>query len=252
MVSSVNEAQALVTKQVKFPEGYYISWEGQFERAQHTMGRLCFVIPLTLGLIFILLYAATGSVRIASLVMLCVPLALPGAVLALFVTHTHFSISASVGLIALFGVSCQNGVILVSLVRQMHLKGYPLKAAIFESAMVRMKPAFMTSTVAMAGLIPAALSTGIGSQSQRPIAIVIVGGLLPSLALALIVLPTLYEWFETKLGGQQQPEPSAPIIDLPEHDGYLGEEYHHDTKHPDYAPPPDKTESGQQTDPQGQ
>jgi heavy metal efflux system protein len=204
LVSSVEEARKLVTAQVNFPPGYYISWEGQFERAQHAMMRLAIIIPITLGLIFMLLYAATGSVRIAALVMLCVPLALPGAIFALFITQTHFSISAGVGLIALFGVSCQNGVILVSLVRHLSDEGYALTEAIYRSAMVRMKPALMTSTVAMAGLIPAALSTGIGSQSQRPIAIVIVGGLLPSMCLALIVLPSLYQWFDEHLGGTKE------------------------------------------------
>jgi cobalt-zinc-cadmium resistance protein CzcA len=197
MVGAVQDAQKRVAEKVHFPEDYVLTWEGQFERAQHAMMGLLVVIPVTLCLIFILLYAATNSVRIASLVMLCVPLALPGAIFALWITHTHFSISAGVGLIALFGVSCQNGVILVSLVRNLVAEGYTLADAVYRSAVVRMKPALMTSTVAMAGLIPAAMSTGIGSQSQKPIAIVIVGGLLPSMALALIVLPTLYEFFET-------------------------------------------------------
>lgn len=201
LMSAVHEAQKLVEAQVKLPPGYRIEWGGQFERAQHAMLRLAVVIPLTLGLIFVLLYIATGSARIAGLVLLCVPLAIPGAVFALWITQTHFSISAGVGLIALFGVSCQNGVILVSLVKHLQEEGCSLSEAVFRSAVVRMKPALMTSTVAMAGLIPAAISTGIGSQSQRPIAIVIVGGLLPSMALALVVLPTLYEYFEGKFGG---------------------------------------------------
>jgi cobalt-zinc-cadmium resistance protein CzcA len=204
LMSAVHEAQKLVGQQVVFPDGYRISWEGQFERAQHAMLRLAVIIPLTLLLIFFLLYAATGSVRIAALVMLCVPLAIPGAIFALLLTGTHFSISAGVGLIALFGVSCQNGVILVSLVKQLRDEGAALSEAIFRSAMIRMKPALMTSTVAMVGLIPAAISTGIGAQSQRPIAIVIVGGLFPSMAMALLVLPALYEFFEEKLGGEAE------------------------------------------------
>jgi cobalt-zinc-cadmium resistance protein CzcA len=213
LMSAVHEAQALVAKDVKFPDGYRISWEGQFERAQHAMTRLAIIIPLTLGLIFMLLYAATGSVRIAALVMLCVPLAIPGAIFTLLITQTHFSISAGVGLIALFGVSCQNGVILVSLVRQLRDEGLPLTQAIYRSAMIRMKPALMTSTVAMVGLIPAAISTGIGSQSQRPIAIVIVGGLFPSMAMALLVLPALYEFFEEKLGGETERKRLEALVD---------------------------------------
>jgi len=206
LMSSVNEARALVDKQVKIPDGYKLTWEGQFDRAQKAMLRLAIIIPLTLVLIFMLLCAATGSVRIAFLVMLAVPLALPGAIFSLLITHTHFSISAGIGLIALFGVSCQNGVILVSLVKHLENEGYSLAEAVYKSAIVRMKPALMTSTVAMAGLIPAALSTGIGAQSQRPIAIVIVGGLLPSMALALIVLPSLYGYFEERFGKSEDLE----------------------------------------------
>ncbi|HEY9715976.1 MAG TPA: efflux RND transporter permease subunit, partial [Trichormus sp.] len=137
----------------------------------------------------------------------------PGAIFTLLITQTHFSISAGVGLIALFGVSCQNGVILVSLVRQLRDEGLPLTQAIYRSAMIRMKPALMTSTVAMVGLIPAAISTGIGSQSQRPIAIVIVGGLFPSMAMALLVLPALYEFFEEKLGGETERKRLEALVD---------------------------------------
>lgn len=205
LMGAVHEAQQLVSKQVTIPEGYQITWEGQFERAQHAMGRLLMIIPLTLLLIFMLLYAATSRASIALLVMLSVPLAIPGAVFALWFTHTHFSISAGIGLIALFGVACQNGVILVSLVKHLQAEGHSLRESVFQSAVIRMKPALMTSTVAMAGLIPAAISTGIGSQSQRPIAIVIVGGLLPSMVLALLVLPSLYEWFD-KFGGKKSNE----------------------------------------------
>ncbi len=203
-MSTVLEAQQLVKEKIKLPSGYKISWEGQFERASHAMLRLAIIIPLTLGLIFVLLYATTGCSRTALLVMTTVPLAIPGAVFALWVTHTHFSISAGIGLIALFGVSIQNGVILVSLVRQFKDQGMTIKNAVIQSTLIRVKPALMTSTVAMAGLIPAAISTGIGSQSQRPIAIIIAIGLFPSILLSLIVLPTLYEWVETKFGDKKQ------------------------------------------------
>jgi cobalt-zinc-cadmium resistance protein CzcA len=142
-----------------------------------------------------LLYAAFGSATEAALVMLTVPLALPGAIALLWITHTHFSISAGIGAIALIGVSVQNGVILVSLVQQLHQQGIRLSDAVTQSALVRMKPALMTTTVAVAGLIPAALSNGIGAQSQKPLAIVIVGGLIPGVMLALLVLPAMYEFF---------------------------------------------------------
>jgi cobalt-zinc-cadmium resistance protein CzcA len=195
LVSAVREAQKNVNKSVKMPDGYHITWEGQFERAQHAMGRMAIIVPLTLALIFMLLYAAFGSATEAALVMLTVPLALPGAIALLWITHTHFSISAGIGAIALIGVSVQNGVILVSLVQQLHQQGIRLSDAVTQSALIRMKPALMTTTVAVAGLIPAALSNGIGAQSQKPLAIVIVGGLIPGVMLALLVLPAMYEFF---------------------------------------------------------
>ncbi len=216
--SAVLEAQQKVSKLVTLPEGYHIAWGGQFDRASHAMARLAVVVPLTLALVFLLLYGAFGSARIAILVMLTVPLAAPGAILALWLTRTHFSISAGVGLIALFGVSVQNGVILVSLVKQLQQSGMALKDAIVESALVRMKPLLMASTVAMVGLLPAALSTGIGSQSQRPFAIAIVGGLIPGMILTLTVLPTLYEWFETHLGTPTGPEDLVPSGHIPTED----------------------------------
>ncbi len=200
LMSAVNEARASVTRNVHLPQGYSIIWGGQSERAKHAMQRLLVVLPLTMVLIFFLLYAATGVARIAGLVMLAVPLSLPGAILGLLLTQTHFSISAGVGFIALSGVSVQNGVILVSLVSQLQKQGLSVRDAVMKSAMVRMHPAVMTTCVAMAGLIPAALSTGIGSQSQRPFAIVIVFGLIPAMALALFVLPPMYEFIESKFG----------------------------------------------------
>ncbi|MBX9721505.1 MAG: efflux RND transporter permease subunit, partial [Candidatus Obscuribacterales bacterium] len=208
-MSAVNEARDLVGKQVKIPHDYQIVWGGQFERAKSAMSRLAFIMPLTLTLIFFLLYAATGAARIALLVMTAVPLSLPGAILGLILTSTHFSISAGVGFIALFGVSVQNGVILVSLVSQLQKQGLSLRDSIVKSAMVRMHPAVMTTFVAMAGLIPAAFSTGIGSQSQKPFAIVIVAGLIPAMVLALLVLPPLYEWVENIFGDK-------PLSSLPE------------------------------------
>jgi cobalt-zinc-cadmium resistance protein CzcA len=196
LLSAVTEAEKKIAKQVSYPSGYRAIWEGQFASAQRAMGRLFIIIPVTLLLIFMLLYADFGSARIALLVMLTVPLATPGAILALMITHTHFSISAGVGFVALSGVAVQNGVILVSLVEHLKQQGVALKDAIARSALIRMKPALMTTTVAVAGLIPAATSTAIGSQSQRPLALVIVGGLIPGVMLALLVLPAMYEFFE--------------------------------------------------------
>jgi cobalt-zinc-cadmium resistance protein CzcA len=200
LLGAVQEAQARIAKEVKFPPGYHMTWEGQFASAQRAMGRLAIIVPATLVLIFGLLYLAFGNARTAALVMLTVPLSTPGAVLALMVTGTHFSISAGVGFVALSGVAVQNGVILVSLVEQLRKQGVAMRDAIIQSALIRMKPALMTTTVAVAGLIPAAMSTAIGSQSQRPLALVIVGGLIPGVLLALIVLPAMFEFFQYGFG----------------------------------------------------
>jgi cobalt-zinc-cadmium resistance protein CzcA len=214
LLSAVSEAQSKIGKQVHFPDGYHMTWEGQFASAQRAMGRLAIIIPVTLLFIFMLLYMAFGNARIALLVMLCVPLATPGAVLALLLTHTHFSISAGVGFVALSGVAVQNGVILVSLVEQLRKKGIALRDAVAESALIRMKPALMTTTVAVVGLIPAATSTAIGAQSQRPLALVIVGGLIPGVMLALIVLPALYEWFECGFRRPAEPEDEKQLEEV--------------------------------------
>lgn len=198
--SAVSEAQKRIAEEVKMPPGYTIEFTGQFDRAKEAMGRLCLVVPLTLGLIFLLLYAAFGSALVAVLVMLTVPLAAAGGILALVATGTHFSISAGVGFIALFGVCIQNGVILVSKIRELMNSGMPKNEAVIQGAMMRMRPVLIATLVALAGLIPAAMSTGIGSQSQRPFAIVIVGGILPATLLALMILPALYSWFDRTNG----------------------------------------------------
>jgi cobalt-zinc-cadmium resistance protein CzcA len=196
LMSAVNEAQQKVSDKVHFPEGYRMTWDGQFASARRAGERLMVIIPVTLLLIYLLLYMAFGNARTAALVMLTVPLATPGAVAAFMITQTHLSISAGVGFVALTGVAVQNGVILVSLVELLRKQGMKLREAVIESALVRMKPALMTTTVAVVGLIPAAISNEIGAQSQRPLALVIVGGLIPGVMLALIVLPSLYEYFE--------------------------------------------------------
>ncbi len=197
--SAVEQAQRDVASKIKLPEGYHIVWAGQFERAKHAMGQLSLVVPVTLGLVFLLLYSAFGSASLAALIMLTVPLAASGGILALVLSHTHFSISAGVGFIALFGVAIQNGVILTSKIRDLEKSGMDPDQAALEGAIVRMPPVAIAAIVAFAGLLPAALSDGIGSQSQRPFAIVIVGGLLPATALTLLFLPALYRWFSGKV-----------------------------------------------------
>lgn len=211
MGSAVEEARRLVDQKVHIPQGYRVVWGGQFERAQHAMQRLCLVIPATLLLIFFLLYSAFGSARLALIVMATVPLSAPGAVLALWLTHTHVSISAGVGFIALFGVSVQNGVILVSLIQDLRKQGLTSRKAIFQGSLVRMRPAIITTTVAVVGLIPAAIATGVGSQSQKPFAIAIVGGLIPGILMALVVLPVLYSRF-MKVTQVKSGDENAPLL----------------------------------------
>lgn len=193
--SAVVEAQKQIGKDVVLPAGYHIEYSGQYDRAQEAMARLAVVVPITLGLIFLLLYSAFGSAYIAALVMLTVPLAATGGIIALFLSGTHFSISAGVGFIALFGVSIQCGVILVSKIREMCGIETFDREALISACLIRLRPDMIATLVALGGLIPAALSNGIGSQSQKPFAIVIVGGILPATLLTLVVLPALYSWF---------------------------------------------------------
>jgi cobalt-zinc-cadmium resistance protein CzcA len=250
--SAVTEAQQKVANGVQIPEGYEIDWGGQFQYQQESNQRLMVVVPMTLGLIFVILLLAFGSVRYALLILVAVPLAAIGGIVGLFITHTYFSISAGVGFIALTGVAVQNGVIMVSFINQL-LAGYinklsqtsdfldiypaspsiagqavytalvraalqthnvnminyarllPNKSksisylitrSVYEGALARMRPVLMTATVAILGLLPVASSNGIGSQSQKPFAIVIISGLISATFLTLLVLPTLYNLVE--------------------------------------------------------
>lgn len=196
--SAVKEAQQAVAKSVEIPAGYKIVYSGQFERAQAAMARLAIVVPCTMLLIFVILFAAFRSVQIALICMSCVPLAAVGGVVALFLTGTHLSISAGVGFIALFGVSIQNSVVIMSeIITRSKTLASPAEAA-FSGALAKMPPVVIATIVAAAGLVPAAIATGIGSQSQRPLAIVIVGGLIPATLLTLLLLPVLYAWSQSR------------------------------------------------------
>ncbi len=191
--SAVHEAQEKIKQQVKIPEGYRLMWAGQYEFLQEANQRLMLIVPATLLLIYLILLGAFGSHKNAFLIMCSVPLAGLGGVSALLLTNTYFSVSAAVGFIALSGVAVQNGVILISYINQLRItEGLSVVDAAHKGALDRMRPVLMTATVAMLGLVPAALSNGIGSQSQKPFAIVIIGGLLTATVLTLIVLPAIY------------------------------------------------------------
>jgi heavy metal efflux system protein len=192
--STVEEAMAKVKKEVQLPSGYHLDWAGEYESQKRSSRRLMIVCPLTIMLIFIILYGMFGSFKWALLVLANVAVAPLGGLIALWVTGNHFSVSSGVGFLALFGVSVQTGVIMLECINQMRVNGLAVKEAALEGAVLRLRPIMMTMLVATLGLLPAALSHGIGSDSQRPFAIVIVGGLVGALMMGIFLLPSLYVW----------------------------------------------------------
>jgi len=193
--STVEEAIRKVNASVKLPTGYTIDWAGEYESAKRSQRRLLLVLPLTILLIYIILYTMFKSVKWALLILTNIAMAPIGGLLALLFTGTNFSVSSGVGFLALFGVSVQIGVIMVEYINQLRARGYDIEDAAVEGAVLRLRPIIMTMLVATLGLLPAAVSHGIGSDSQRPFAIVIVGGLVADLVISVILLPTLYTWF---------------------------------------------------------
>ncbi len=192
--STVREAIDKVNHQVKLPTGYHLDWAGEYESQQRSSRRLMLVLPITILLIFMILYAMFSSLKWALLILCNVAIAPVGGLLALMFSGTHFSVSSGVGFLALFGVSVQTGIIMLEYINQMRVNGYPIKDAAVEGAVLRLRPIMMTMLVATLGLLPAALSHGIGSDAQRPFAIVIVGGLVGALVMSVFLLPTLYVW----------------------------------------------------------
>ncbi len=191
--STIAEAQQKVNQAVKLEQGYTFTWNGEFEnqiRASHTLSN---VVPICLLVIFLILFTTFGNVKDAILVILNVPFALIGGILALHITNTNFSISAGIGFIALFGVCIQNGVILISVFRKNLLEGVQVDEAILTGVLSRVRPVVMTALMAAIGLMPAAISTGIGSETQKPLAIVVIGGLITSTILTLLLLPIIYK-----------------------------------------------------------
>ena len=192
--STVEEAIRLVNQQVKLPPGYHIDWAGEYESQKRSQRRLLLVLPITILVIFMILYSMFRSYKWGLLILAVVAMAPIGGVLALLITGTHFSVSSGVGFLALFAVSVETGVILLEYMNQLRARGYTVADAAIEGAVLRLRPIMMTMLVATFGLLPAATSHAIGSDSQRPFAIVIVGGLLAALLMSVILLPTLYVW----------------------------------------------------------
>jgi cobalt-zinc-cadmium resistance protein CzcA len=208
---TVEEAMAKVEKQVKLPQGYSISWLGEYESQKRAEARLLVIVPLTIFLIFMIIYGAFGSAKWACLNLVNMAVARIGGLLALLVTGTHFSVSSGVGFLALFGVSVQTGVIMVEYINQLRARGYPVIEAAIEGATRRLRPIMMTMLVATLGLLPAAMSHDIGSDSQRPFAIVIVGGLITDLVMSIFLLPTFYVWWARPTDHLPKPEESKSI-----------------------------------------
>jgi cobalt-zinc-cadmium resistance protein CzcA len=192
--STVEEAMKKIGEQVKLPTGYHLDWAGEYESQKRSEKRLLIVLPITILLIFIILYAMFGSWKWGLLILGVVAMAPIGGLLALLITGTHFSVSSGVGFLALFGVSVQTGVIMLEYINQLRARGHSIEDSAVEGAVLRLRPIMMTMLVATLGLLPAALSHAIGSDSQRPFAIVIVGGLVASLVIGIFLLPTLYVW----------------------------------------------------------
>jgi cobalt-zinc-cadmium resistance protein CzcA len=192
---AVGEAKEKVNKQVPLPRGYHINWEGEYESEVRAEARLFYIVPLTVFFIFLIIYGAFGSAKWACLHLVNVGVARVGGLAALYITGTHFSVSSGVGFMALFGVSIQTGVIMVEYINQLRSRGMPIFEAAIEGATRRLRPIMMTMLVATLGLLPAALSHDIGSDSQRPFAIVVVGGLIADLIMSIFLLPTFYVWW---------------------------------------------------------
>ena len=191
----------------KLPKGYTIEWSGEFAQMQEANARLMWIVPLSIGLIMALLYTAFNSLKDALLVMVNVVAATMGGIWALRITHTPFSISAAVGFISIFGVAVQDGVLLISYFNQLREAGLPVRESVLRGAELRVRPVVMTSLTAALGLMPAALATSIGSQAQKPLAIVVVGGMLVTLVLTRYLMPVLYSFFPAPVGhGIQHPE----------------------------------------------
>jgi cobalt-zinc-cadmium resistance protein CzcA len=195
LVGFVDEAKAAVAAQIQLPAGYRITWGGQFENQQRAAARLAVVVPIALGLIFMLLFATFGSVRQAALVLTNIPFALIGGVFALWLSGEYLSVPASVGFIALLGIAVLNGVVMVSYFNQLHAEGMEITRVVIEGAKRRLRPVLMTASITAFGLLPLLFAHGPGSEIQKPLAIVVTGGLISSTALTLIMLPILFRRF---------------------------------------------------------
>ena len=207
--SFVKDANAAIQAKVKMPTGYWTEWGGAFENQQRAMARLALIVPLTIGLIFVLLYTAFNSVRHATLIIANVPFAIIGGLISLFISRQYVSVPSAIGFIAVFGVAMLNGIVLVTFLNEQRRHGLSIREAVRQGAALRLRPVLMTASVAILGLIPMLLSTGVGAETQRPLATVVVGGLITSTLLTLLLLPLMYEWSELRAEAKQQARDAA-------------------------------------------
>ena len=196
--SFVKDAEAAIKQRVDLPAGYWIEWGGAFENQQRALAKLALIVPVTIFFIFVLLYTAFNSVKYAALILANVPFATIGGLLALFITGQYLSVPSAIGFIAVFGVAMLNGIVLVSFLNELREKGLSVREAVVQGTALRLRPVLMTASVAVLGLVPMLLSSGVGAETQRPLATVVVGGLITSTLLTLVLLPVLYEWLENR------------------------------------------------------
>lgn len=206
----VKDADAVIAAQVELPPGYWIEWGGAFENQQRALAKLSVIVPATIFFIFVLLYTAFNSVKYAALIIANVPFAASGGLIALFISGQYLSVPSAIGFIAVFGVAMLNGIVLVSFINELREKGLSASEAVRRGAELRLRPVLMTASVAILGLIPMLLSSGVGAETQRPLASVVVGGLITSTLLTLVLLPVIYEWMETRADRRTPKVAEAP------------------------------------------
>ncbi|MCB1936979.1 MAG: efflux RND transporter permease subunit [Nitrosomonas sp.] len=223
----VEEIQQRVAEEMKLPEGYYFEWGGQFENMERAMATLSVIVPLTIAAIFFLLFMLFNSVKLASLIIMVLPFASIGGITGLFISGEYLSVPASVGFIALWGIAVLNGVVLISFIRDQREQGIDVPTSVIRGCEQRFRPVLMTATVAMLGLVPFLFATGPGSEVQRPLAVVVIGGLITSTLLTLVVLPTLYRWFDVKPDIEK--EDSDDNVSSPPSSGVDDEQVRHES-----------------------
>jgi cobalt-zinc-cadmium resistance protein CzcA len=207
--SFVRDANAAIAAKVKLPTGYWVEWGGAFENQQRAMARLGLIVPLTIGLMFVLLYTAFNSLRHATLIIANVPFAIIGGIVGLFITGQYVSVPSAIGFIAVFGVAMLNGIVLVTFLNDQRRHGRSIRDAVRQGAALRLRPVLMTASVAIIGLVPMLLSSGVGAETQRPLATVVVGGLITSTLLTLLLLPLIWEWSEARAESKQRAAEAA-------------------------------------------